>query len=297
MASSKTPIYTAFIANIIIAATKLTAAAFTGSTAMASEGIHSLVDTSNEILLLLGIHKSQKPADEKRPFGYGKELNFWSIVVSLLFFSLGGGISIYEGIEHLLHPEEVTNPVWNYAILGIAFFLDGYSLLTALKEFNRQRGPIPFWNAVRLSKDPTTFVVLFEDAADVIGILIAFTGILLSQLLHLPQLDGIASILIGILLTMVAILLVRESYSLLMGETSSKEELTEIMQLVEHHPDVHRVATHLSMYMSPEEVVLLLKIEFEHNRQSQELVHVVRRLRQSIQETYPHYKHLFIEPV
>lgn len=297
MASSKTPIYTAFIANIIIAATKLAAAAFTGSSAMASEGIHSLVDTSNEVLLLLGIHRSQKSADEKRPFGYGKELYFWSFVVSLLFFALGGAFSIYEGIEHLRHPEEVTNPVWNYAILGIAFCLDGYSLLTALKEFNRQRGPVPFWKAVRLSKDPTTFVILFEDAADVIGILIAFTGILLSQLLHLPLLDGVASILIGILLTMVAILLVRESYSLLMGETSSREELDEIMLLVEHHPDVRRLATHLSMYMSPEEVILLLKIEFEHGRQSQDLVHVVRRLRQSIQETYPHYKHVFIEPV
>ncbi|MGN6397086.1 MAG: cation diffusion facilitator family transporter [Mucilaginibacter sp.] len=297
MASSKTPIYTAFIANMVIAATKLTAAAFTGSSAMASEGIHSLVDTSNEVLLLLGIHKSQKPADEKRPFGYGKELYFWSFVVSLLFFALGGGFSIYEGIEHLMHPEAVTNPVWNYAILGVAFLLDGYSLITALREFNRQRGSIPFWKAVRLSKDPTTFVVLFEDAADVIGILIAFTGILLSQLLHLPQLDGVASILIGILLTMVAVLLVRESYSLLMGETSAKEELEKIMQLVEHHNDVHRVATHLSMYMSPEEIILLLKIEFEHGRQTQDLVHVVRGLRQSIQETYPNYKHVFIEPV
>src|SRR3569833_259171 len=135
MASSKTPIYTAFIANIIIAATKLTAAAFTGSTAMASEGIHSLVDTSNEILLLLGIHKSQKPADEKRPFGYGKELYFWSFVVSLLFFSLGGGFSIYEGIEHLLHPEEVTNPVWNYAILFFVFFLVCFSLFLVFFVF------------------------------------------------------------------------------------------------------------------------------------------------------------------
>lgn len=297
MASNKTPIYTAFAANIVIAITKLAAAAFTGSSAMASEGIHSLVDTSNEVLLLLGISKSQKPPDEKRPFGYGKELYFWSFMVSLLFFAMGGGFSIYEGIEHLMHPETITNPVWNYAILGIAFLLDGYSLMTALKEFNRQRGKTPFWKAVRISKDPTTFVVLFEDAADVIGIVIAFTGILLSLLLKNPIFDGIASIMIGILLTLVAILLVRESYSLLMGETSSKEELEEILVLVEHHPDVHRLATHASMYMSPEEVILLLKIEFEHGRQSQDLVHVVKNLRQTIQTTYPHYKHLFIEPV
>jgi cation diffusion facilitator family transporter len=297
MASSKTPIYTAFVANIIIAITKLAAATFTGSSAMASEGIHSLVDTSNEVLLLLGIHKSQKPPDEKRPFGYGKELYFWSFMVSLLFFAMGGGFSIYEGIEHLSHPEEITNPVWNYAILGVAFVLDGYSLMTALKEFNRQRGKTPFWKAVRASKDPTTFVVLFEDAADVIGITIAFTGILMSLLLKNPIFDGIASIMIGVLLTLVAILLVRESYSLLMGETSSKEELQEILVLVEHHPDVHKLSTHASMYMSPEEVILLLKIEFEHGRQTQDLVHIVKNLRQTIQTTYPHYKHLFIEPV
>ena len=181
MPTNKTPIYTAFVANTVIAIVKLIAAAATGSSAMASEGIHSLVDTSNEILLLLGISKSQKPADDKRPFGYGKELYFWAFVVSLVFFALGGGFSIYEGIQHIMHPEEITNPIWNYAILGIAFALDGYSLLTALKEFNRQRGNTPFWKAVHQSKDPATFVVLFEDAADVIGIIIAFTGIFLSR--------------------------------------------------------------------------------------------------------------------
>ncbi|ASU35091.1 cation diffusion facilitator family transporter [Mucilaginibacter xinganensis] len=297
MAHNKTPIYTAFAANTIIAIVKLVAAAATGSSAMASEGIHSLVDTSNEILLLLGISKSQKPADEKRPFGYGKELYFWSFVVSLLFFALGGGFSIYEGIEHLMHPEAITSPMWNYVILGIAFLLDGYSLITALKEFNRQRGDTPFWKAVHQSKDPATFVVLFEDAADVIGILIAFFGILLAVLLHNPYIDGVASVLIGLLLTAVAVLLVRESHSLLMGETGSPAELSQIITIVENDDMVQSVLTHLSMYMGPEEVVLLLKIKFDKGRQNSEVVDTIHLLRQNIQTSLPRYKNIFIEPV
>jgi len=297
MATNKTPIYTAFAANTIIAIVKLVAAYATGSSAMASEGIHSLVDTSNEILLLLGISKSTKPADEKRPFGYGKELYFWAFIVSLLFFALGGGFSIYEGIEHILHPEEVKNPIWNYIILGIAFMLDGYSLITALKEFNHQRGRTPFWKAVRQSKDPATFVVLFEDAADVIGILIAFTGIILAQLLHNPYLDGVASIMIGILLTMVAILLVRESHGLLMGETAHPDELKKIVKLVEEHAVVNSVSAQLSMYMSPEEVLLLLKIKFHQDNKSADIVATIHNLREIVMTNYPHYKHVFVEPV
>jgi cation diffusion facilitator family transporter len=297
MAASKTPIYTAFVANTAIAITKLIAAFITGSSAMVSEGIHSLVDTSNEILLLLGISRSQKAADEERPFGYGKELYFWSFVVSLLFFALGGGFSIYEGIEHLMHPEPVKDPIWNYVVLAIAFLFDGYSFLTAIKEFNRQRGDIPFWKAVRVSKDPATFVVLFEDAADVIGILIAFVGIMLSVFFNNPYMDGIASVLIGILLTIVAVLLVRESRSLLMGETAHPDELNKIIALAEQHKEIASVTAHLSMYMGPEEVVLILKINFEKNLSSQQMVEFIKALRQQIQSNYPHYKQLFIEPV
>ncbi len=137
---------------------------------MISEGIHSLVDSLNEVLLLLGIRRSQRPADDQRPFGYGKELYFWAFIVSILIFGGGGGVSFYEGITHLQHPELITNPSWNYVVLGIAFVLDGFSFLTALNEFNRQRGSQPFWVAVKRSKDPSTFVVLFEDAADVLGV-------------------------------------------------------------------------------------------------------------------------------
>jgi len=297
MAASKTPIYTALGANLLIAVTKLTAAVFTGSSAMVSEGIHSLVDTSNEVLLLLGISKSQKPADEVRPFGYGRELYFWSFVVSLLFFALGGGFSIYEGIEHLIHPEEVRNPIWNYLVLGIAFIFDGISFITAIREFKRQRGDIPFWKAVHDSKDPSTFVVLFEDAADVIGILIAFTGILLGQLLGNPYIDGIASVMIGLLLTTVAILLVRESRSLLMGEAPFLEELTAVIQVAENNPVVNKVTKHLSTYLAPEEVILILKINFKQEAGNAQITKAIEEIRAAVQQAYPHYKQLFIEPV
>jgi len=297
MPASKTPIYTALGANLLIAITKLTAAVFTGSSAMVSEGIHSLVDTSNEVLLLLGIKKSQKPADEHRPFGYGRELYFWSFVVSLLFFALGGGFSIYEGIEHIINPQEVTNPVWNYGVLGIAFVFDGISFITAIKEFTRQRGSTPFWQAVRESKDPTTFVVLFEDAADVIGIFIAFTGILLGQLLKNPYIDGIASIMIGLLLTAVAILLVRESRSLLMGETPMPDELKKVVHIAEKHPAVNKVVHHLSTFLAPEEVILVLKINFVPDTSNQHMVTAIQNIRATVQKAYPHYKQLFVEPV
>ncbi|QJD94474.1 cation transporter [Mucilaginibacter robiniae] len=297
MPASKTPIYTAFAANTAIAITKLAAAFFTGSSAMASEGIHSLVDTSNEILLLLGITRSQKPADAKRPFGYGKELYFWAFIVSLLFFAIGGGLSIYEGIEHIQHPETVKNPIWNYIVLGIAFLFDGYSFITAIKEFNRQRGSTPFWQAVHQSKDPSTFVVLFEDAADVIGILIAFTGIVLGQWLHNPYIDGIASVLIGVLLTTVAILLVRESRSLLMGEAVPDNELQEVKELTERNTAVNSVVNNLSMYLAPEDVIMVLKVNFNSNLTSNQVAEAINQLRQVIQNKYPHYKQVFIEPV
>lgn len=297
MPASKTPIYTAFIANLAIAATKLVAAGFTGSSAMASEGIHSLVDTSNEVLLLLGLKRSRKPPDERRPFGYGKELYFWAFVVSLLFFALGGGVSIYEGIRHLENPEPIKNPAWNYAVLGIAFVFDGISFITAFREFNRQRGATPFWRAVRISKDPSTFVILFEDAADIIGIGIAFSGILLSSLLDNPYIDAVASILIGLLLTLVAVLLVRESRSLLMGETVARNELAEVRALLEDHPAVSVVSSEQSMYLGPEEVILILRIVFEPELIDRELPAVINDLHSLVRERYPHYRHLFIEPV
>jgi cation diffusion facilitator family transporter len=297
MPSSKVPVYSALAANLAIAITKFVAAAITGSSAMISEGIHSLVDTTNEILLLLGISKSKKPADKKRPFGYGKELYFWSFIVSILIFGLGGGISFYEGITHLQHPTMITNPFWNYITLAVAFLFDGISFFTALKEFNRQRKSTPFWKAVKSSKDPSTFVVLFEDAADLLGLIVAFLGIFLGHVFNNAHFDGIASMIIGVILTAISIVLAKESRSLLMGESVDEKTLQQVIQIAEADPAVEKVNSDpLSMYMAPEEIVLLMPMVFKATSTSAEVTDAIARIKARIQEICPHITSIFIQP-
>lgn len=296
MAASKIPLYSALAANLAIAVTKFIAAGVTGSSAMLSEGIHSVVDTLNEVLLLYGIKRSKKPADAKRPFGYGKELYFWAFIVSILIFGIGGGISFYEGIMHILHPVQLENPKWNYIVLGFAFAFDGISFITAQREFNRQRGKTHFWQAVRHSKDPSTFVVLFEDAADLLGLTVAFLGVFLGHYFRNPYFDGAASIIIGCILTAISMLLARESRSLLMGETVDPHILQEVIQLAEADPAVHRVNKHLSMFMAPEEVILVLLIAFRDEVKSAEMTQAIDTIRAAIQERFPSMKQIFIEP-
>ncbi len=296
MPASKTPIYSALAANVAIAVTKFIAASLTGSSAMISEGIHSLVDSLNEVLLLLGIQRSQKPADEKRPFGYGKELYFWAFIVSILIFGVGGGVSFYEGITHLQHPEPMGNPFWNYVVLGIAFVFDGFSFITALTEFNRQRGSQSFWSAVKRSKDPSTFVVLFEDAADLLGLIVAFLGVFLGHQLQNPYLDGAASIIIGLILTAVSVVLARESRSLLMGESADPAAVRDVLNLVEGDEAVLKVLQSPSMYLAPEEVFLMLVIDFRNDLTTPQIYEAINRVRATVQRQFPIVKRLFIEP-
>jgi len=297
MPSSKVPIYSALAANFAIAVTKFIAAGITGSSAMISEGIHSLVDTANEIFLLRGINKSKKEADENRPFGYGKELYFWAFIVSILIFGLGGGISFYEGITHLQHPSPVSNPLWNFIVLSIAFVFDGISFITALKEFNRQRGSLTFWLAVKRSKDPSTFVVLFEDAADLLGLIVAFLGVFLGHYFNNPYFDGIASVIIGIILTVISLLLARESRSLLMGESADKNILMKVVRLAEEDESVVKVpAGPLSMYMAPEEIILVLKAVFASHLTTLEITKSIERIKINIQKSCPTITRIFIEP-
>lgn len=297
MASSKVAIYSALFANLLIALTKFVAAAVSGSSAMVSEGIHSVVDSLNEVLLLLGLRKSKKKADEKRPFGYGKELYFWSFVVSILIFGVGGGISFYEGFTHLLHPEPVRNPFWNYIVLGAAIVFDGTSFIIALKTFNRQRGDTPFWAAVKKSRDPSSFVVLFEDSADVLGLIIAFAGVYLGHRLNNPYFDGIASILIGLLLTAVSLVLTRESRSLLMGETATPTALEQVVKMAEANPVVEKVHQHLSQVMGPEELLLVLRVGLHKNVSSAAVVKGFGEIKKAIRSQYPNFRQIFIEPV
>ena len=297
MSGSKTAVYSALFANLAIAVVKFVAAAVTGSAAMVSEGIHSVVDTGNEVLLLLGIRRSKRPPDASRPFGYGRELYFWAFIVSILIFAVGAGVSFYEGIVHLRHPAIVINPFWNYLVLGFAFIFDGISFTIALRQFNRERGATPFWQAVKHSKDPTTFVVLFEDAADVTGITVAFIAIWLGHTYHNPYFDGIGSLVIGAILSIVSVVLARQSYSLLMGETASPAVLHRVIEVTTGDPGIVRVVDQLSTFLGPEEIVLVLYAVFPQGQTTENIIETIDRLKQKIKQRYPYFKRILIQPV
>lgn len=286
----------ALAANLAIAVIKFAAAIFTGSSAMLSEGIHSVVDTGNEWLLLFGMKRSQRPADDKRPFGYGRDLYFWSFVVSICIFAIGGGMSFYEGLEHLKNPNPITDPTWNYVVLGLAFCFDGASFLLARRTFNAQRGQQPFWAAFRRSKDPATFVVLFEDTADLLGLIVAFLGVFLSHQLQNPYLDGIASLAIGAILVTVAGLLIRESQSLLLGETAEPALLQQLTELAQANEAVSRVAMPMTTYLSPEEILVVLRTEFHPELSAEQVTRATAEISTAIQAQHPAVKHLFVQP-
>jgi cation diffusion facilitator family transporter len=286
----------ALAANLGIAVIKFVASWFTGSSAMLSEGIHSLVDTANEWLLLLGLRSSKQPASEHRPFGYGRELYFWAFMVAVFIFAIGGGLSLYEGYEHLRHPAPLGNPTWNYIVLAVAFALDGSSFLVARRTFNAQRGKRPFWAAFRASKDPSIFVVLFEDASDLLGLLIAFLGVFLSHWLNRPKLDGVASLLIGLLLLVVAGLLLRETKSLLLGEPAEAPLLASITTMIEAEPSIVRASAPLSSYLSPHEILVVVPVEFVPELPASQLAATVGQLCGAIKAAHPDVRHIFFQP-
>lgn len=293
--SSKKTIFAAIGANLAIAITKFIAAAITGSSAMLSEGIHSTVDTTNELLLLLGIHLSKKPPDENHPFGHGQELYFWSLIVAILVFSVGGGMSFYEGISHLLHPSPLEDPMWNYIVLGFAIVFEGYSWSIAWKEFLPQKGKQSVWQAIRASKDPTIFTVLFEDSAAILGLIVAFLGVFFGHLFSNPYLDGIASIVIGVILAVVAVLLAYESRGLLLGESANSSTVASIREIAASDQAVEGVRRVLTMHLGPQEILLNLEIQFNKNLSAEEVAAAVQRLEKIICQKHPDIKNVFIE--
>jgi len=295
VAESKNAIYAAIIANLAIAATKFTAAAFTGSSAMISEGIHSLVDTGNGGLLLLGLRQSKKPPDAEHPFGYGKELYFWALMVAIVIFAVGGGISAYEGLLHILHPVPQENAIWNYVVLAFAFVFESISLFIALKSFMSVKGNDPWWKAIQRSKDPTTFTVVFEDTAALLGLVVAALGVFLAEQLHNPYFDGAASILIGLLLATVAVLLGYETKGLLIGEGADRETLDDIRCLVESDPGVAGVNRSLTMYFGPDTVLLAMDLRFRNDLSAVEVEKSVDRIEANIRKHHDKIKHIFIE--
>ena len=297
MAHAEKPIavYGALVANLAIAVTKFVAAAATGSSAMVAEGVHSVVDTANQVLLLIGVKRSRRPADAAHPFGHGAELYFWGLLVAVALFGIGGGLALYEGVEHLVHPAELGDPTWNYVVLGVAFLLDGGSWLLALRELRRDHPGLGIWQAYRTSKDPAVYTVLAEDTADLVGIVLAATGIAIGHATGDPMWDGLASIAIGVLLAGISLYLARTGRSLLTGQAAAPEVVEAVRRIASADPAVARVAVPLTMHLGPDDVLVNVELGFRPELTAEEVGRASVRIEAAIREAHPAVTRVFTE--
>jgi cation diffusion facilitator family transporter len=293
--TSKAVIFAALAGNAAIAATKFFAAFFTGSSAMMSEAIHSLVDCGNQILLLYGLKRAALPATPEHPFGFGLQLYFFTFVVAVAVFGIGAVVSIWEGIEKILHPAALENAWVNYLVLGLSVVFEGAVWVLALKEFNSKRGKLGLFDAIHRSKDPTVFTVLFEDSAALFGLVVALTGIGLSQWLDLPVLDGVASVVVGIILTGTAGMLAYESQSLLTGESADPKTRDGIADIVRKEAGVERLNQNMTMHFGPNDIFVALSLDFHNNLTAAEVENTVSRIESAVKGAYPQVTHVFIE--
>jgi len=294
-ASSKKVIYAALAGNSLIAVTKFAAAAITGSSAMFSEGIHSLVDTGNQVLLLHGMRKARKPPCKRFPFGHGKEIYFWSFAVAILIFAVGSGVSLYEGIIHTIHPEPMGNPLINYIVLGLAMLFEGAAWYFALTEFTKAKGKWGYIEAVKRGKDPTIFVVLFEDSAAMLGIVVAFLGVFLVDLTGILIFDGIASIIIGLILGGTAVWLAYETKGLLIGESANEMVIEGIREIILTYDGIDNLNEVLTMHMGPDFILVNVSIDFRDNIPASDLEDTIARMDTQIKEKFPTVKRIFVE--
>ena len=292
---NNTVLLAALGANLGIAVAKFAAAAVTGSSAMLTEGVHSLVDSTNQLLLMYGEKRSKKHADAAHPGGYGRELYFWSFVVAILVFALGAGVSVFEGIRHVLDPEPAVSPLIAYGVLALAFVLEGASTFTAFRDFDKNRGGKNWWDALVSTKDATTAIVLLENGAAMAGILIAAGGLALSSLLQEPRIDGAASILIGLLLAMVAIFLAREAKGLLIGEAADPALVAGIRAEIER-PGIVGVGQIMTIHNAPEQIVAAANVDFDSNLGADDVERLVSEIEKSIQEKLPHVYRVYVRP-
>ena len=297
--SSKTVLYGGMAANVAIAISKFVAAYFTRSSAMLSEGIHSLVDSGNSVLLLYGVHRSQRPADAKHPFGHAKELYFWALIVAVLIFAVGGGMSFYEGIKHIEHPEPLQDPLWNYVVLGVSILFEIYACWIAIKALVVRPEGAPagpgFWQQLRTSLDPAVFASVLENLAALVGLFIALAGVYFGHLLNNPYLDGAASIAIGVLLTLVAIFLVARTKSLLVGVGVNEATLTSLRTIARAQPGIQSIRPPLSMYLGPHDAMLALDVEFKDHLTADDVERAVEALEAAIRAKHPVFKRIFVE--
>ena len=293
--SSKKVIYAALAGNGLIAVTKFIAAAVTGSSAMFSEGIHSVVDTGNQVLLLHGLRKARKPPCDRFPFGHGKEIYFWSFAVAILIFAVGSGVSLYEGIIHTIHPNPIGNPHVNYIVLALAMLFEGIAWYFAFTEFTKTKGKWGYIEAVQRGKDPTMFVVLFEDSAAMLGIIVAFVGVLLTDLTGIYIFDGIASIIIGLILGGTAVWLAYETKGLLIGESANKMVIEGIREIILKYDGVDNLNEVLTMHMGPDFVLVNISIDFRDDIPASVLEEIISRMDVQIKESFPAVKRVFVE--
>ena len=287
----------ALLANLGIAVSKFVAAAITGSSAMLTEGVHSVVDSTNQLLLMWGRHAAKRPADKFHPFGYGRELYFWSFVVAVLVFSLGAGVSVYEGIIHIMHPEPAVSRIVAYAVLFIAFVLESWSTIEAYRDFKSAKGNVGWFEAIRQSKDPPAFIVLLENGAAIAGIIAAAIGLLLSQLTGDPFFDGAASIVIGVILGFTAALLAYESKELLIGEGANPELVEDLRALAAGVSGVVGVGYVLTLHSSPDQITVMMNVDFDNELKAGEVERIVCHIEEEAQRRWPHVKRLFVRPM
>ena len=307
MASSKKAIYAAIVGNAAIAVTKFFGAAISGSSAMLAEGIHSLVDTGNGGLLLLGLRRSQRPPDDAHPYGYGKTVYFYALIVAVLIFGLGGGISLYEGILHTLHPAapetggatilgiRMSGLTLNTVVLSAAIVFEAGAFWTAWTEFSAIRGDTPLLEAIRTSKDPTTFTVLFEDTAAIAGLVVALVGVHLAHAFQMPIFDGIASIIIGLILCTVASLLVWESKKLIIGEAADPALRDNVRAIAEDDPGVKTVGRLLTLHMGPQTLIVNMDLKFDPSLDAEAVEATIDRVERAIRDAHAEVAYIFLE--
>jgi len=283
-------------ANVGIAAAKFAAAALTGSSAMLTEGVHSLVDSTNQLLLLHGRRRARRPANAQHPFGYGRELYFWSFIVAILVFSLGAGVSVYEGVLHIMAPEPASDPLIAFVVLGIAAGLEGWSTLAALADFNRSRGTRTVWQEIRRSKDTSTLVLLLENAGALVGLGVAAIGLTLSLVTGNPFWDGLASVVIGLVLGVLAVVLLYEAKGLLIGESADPRLVDAIARSALAHSGVVKVHQVLTLHMAPDMVSAIITADFDDTITARAVEKIVAAIQREVAAQFPIVTRVFVEP-
>lgn len=289
-------LYGALLANVGIAIAKFVASAITGSSSMLTEGVHSLVDSGNQVLLLYGQAKAKRPADAAHPFGYGRELYFWAFVVAILIFAVGAGVSIYEGWLHIAEPEPLHDPTVNYVVLAVALTLEGTSWAIAVREFDGKRGASSWWKSIRISKDPAGFIVLFEDSAALVGLLIAGAGVWASNHFGDPRLDGYASVAIGLILAAVAVLLAREAKGLLIGESADAAIIAQVWQMMDQRPEISAVNHVRTIHTAPDAVFVAISADFSDDLPMGRAETFIEDMETAMKAAIPQLTSIYIRP-